>query len=443
MRILVNPFDEAERLSRQHGKWIVCVVETRVFWPQKKQVMHFDGRDFVLMPMEHYEGVQAPTLPAIALRADIYCLADADARKEILRFASALAWREGGKIEIVSWSGGNLPRSIGILRNSGRTDYVDAEHLPAPSSDAARTALAFYREGISLDNPFYSFLSLYKAFCVAVSDGRTRGEWIMNMRSVLDDDRACARLAEIEGGGKEVGSYLQEQCRHAVAHADREPFVNPDNTDDHLRLTKDVPLMRNFVELAIEEAFGVKRRSTIYHEHLFELGGFRELFPNSVVESLKLGEELPNDTEIELPERLLLLARRGHESHKLPQMTVVDCGWTKGGLVLCFRSVTGTVELCVMLDFLNERLQFDPIRGFRISQDRSDKGRAEEELAALRFHRCILSNAHLEIWNSGAETRLGSSDAYIPLNCFVNADYFDAEISTLESLLSGTVAGAP
>lgn len=81
-----------------------------------------------------------------------------------MRFASALSWRESEKVEIVMWSAGNLPRSMGLSRNNSITEFLESEHLPLAQSEAALSALAFYREGVSLDNPFYSFLSLYKAF---------------------------------------------------------------------------------------------------------------------------------------------------------------------------------------------------------------------------------------------------------------------------------------
>ena len=420
----------------ERGEWVVGVIETHVFWPKKKQTIHFDGKDFLLLPVEHHDGVPTPSLPAIAIKADAYRLSLEDARKEVLRFASALSWREGKKIEIIMWSGGNLPRSMGHLRNNAITDYLDAEHLPAPANDAARAALAFHREGVSLDNPFYSFLSFYKAFSVAVPNTRDRDTWMTAKRDVLDDKDARERLAEIEMTGAKVGAYLYEQCRHAVAHADREPFVNPDNMDDHFRLTKDVPLMRNFAELAVEEVLGVKRRRTIYREHLYELEGFRELLPPVVIDVLKQGEGFQEAIDLELPEHFLLIAKRGHENYPLENMGVIGGGWIEGGLILDFQSPAGAARVRVELNFADEKLNFDPINGFGIVQDRISREHAQEELIALRFQRCILSNGHLEIWNSSTKKRLGCSEGYIPHNFFVNTEFFEKEIAALEAILT-------
>lgn len=310
------------------------------------------------------------------------------------------------------------------------------DHLPAPTNESARTALAFYREGISLDNPFYSFLSLYKAFSVAIPNGRARDGWMTAKRDALEDKKACERVTEIEEDGDQVGSYLYEKCRHAIAHADREPYVNPDNTDDHYRVTKDIPLMRNFTELAIEESFGINRASTIYREHLYELQGFREILPKNIVERLKQGQELHGTLEIELPDQYLIIAKRGPVQHPLPPMTIVRGGYVDGGLVLDFRSNAGGIELRVMVDFMGEKLRFDPMSGFVIFQNRNNRLTAEEELAALRFQKGILSNGCLEIWDPNAGLRLGCSECYIPMNCMVNHEYFEEEATAIEKLLS-------
>ena len=436
MKILVNPFDEAERLATEQGDWVVGVVETQVFWPKQKQIVYYEGKEFVLLPL----GQPAPPLdlrqlPAISLRANEYGLTHEQARREIMRFASALAWREGGKIEIVSWTGGNIPRSMGIMRNNAVTDYLSSEYLPSPTDETGRTALAFYREGVSLANPFYAFLSLYKAFSVAVSNSQARGAWITNKRHEIDYPRAKERLAELETQGLDVGNYLYKQGRNAIAHADREPFVNPDKTDDHFRLSLDLPLMRNFTELAIEERFGITRKVTIYREHLYELEGLRNLLPKEVVECFKRGEGSDASFEIDLPEHFLLLAQKGHEQFPLEEMKIAQAGCFEYGLVIDFESAHATVRLRVFANFVDEKLLFDPLRYFRIIPNRDRQEAIQEELSAVQFHRCILSNGHLEIWDPISNNRLGCSEGYIPMNCFVNDEYFDQQTRDLEALL--------
>ena len=436
MKILVDPFDEAEKLTLQNGNWVVGAVETRIFWPKKKHTIHYADKDFILLPGEFHEHSQTPILPAIAISADVYGLSKEEARREIMKLASAIAWQEGSKLEIVGWMGGNLPRSMGIARNCGVTEYLDGEYLAAPENDSARAALAFYREGMSLDNPFYAFLSFFKAFSVAVPDGRERNKWMTDHRDSLNINDAKERLDELEAQGDEVGAYIYKQCRHAIAHADREPFVNPDDTDDHYRLTKDLPLMRNFARIAIEESFGIKSRMTIYREHLHELEGFREIIPDEIIDAFKQRKSAPEFTELEFPDEIMLVGKRGHESYPLSNMVALRCGWTDDGLLLDFRSSSGGTGVRVILDFLNEKLIFDPMNGIGMSSNRSDLQRTQEELAMLKFQRCVLSNGHLEIWDVQTEKRLGCSESYMPLNCMVNTEFFDEETEELEKIIS-------
>lgn len=53
-------------------------------------------------------------------------------------------------------------------------DFLQVDHLPIVETDEDRAALALYREGISLNNPFYAFLSLYKTISVVFPNGKRR-----------------------------------------------------------------------------------------------------------------------------------------------------------------------------------------------------------------------------------------------------------------------------
>ena len=258
-----------------------------------------------------------------------------------MRFASALSWRDKGKLEIVAWTGGNHPRSMGIMRNNTVTDYMSSDFLPLLTDDTCATALAFYREGVSLDNPFYAFLSFYKAFSVAVSDGRARGQWIKDKKNNIDDPDAKKRLEELESNDVDVSIYLYDQGRHAVAHADREPFANPDSTDDHFRFSCDLCLMRNFTELAIEDKLGIKRRCTISREHLYELEGFRNLISKEIIDCFKHGEGTNAKFEINIPKFSTLLAQKRHEQFPLYQMKILQTICFEHGLVFDFGSPHG------------------------------------------------------------------------------------------------------
>lgn len=122
-----DPFEEAEQLQQQRGHWITAGVETRAFWPKRAQVLSFEGIRFLLQPAER--GQRGDTLPAIALRSDGLSLTDHQCRAAIMRLATAIAWREGQKVELVMWGAGSSPFRLGMSRNNAITDYLPADNL--------------------------------------------------------------------------------------------------------------------------------------------------------------------------------------------------------------------------------------------------------------------------------------------------------------------------
>jgi len=433
MKPLINPFIFAQSLFQEKGSWTVAVIETSIFWPPQIQAVEYEGKYFILMPYEQTQGAPTPTLPAIALKSDTYNLSGDSAKKVILEFASALAWLEGGKLEVVHWTGGDRPRSMGIMRNNGISNYLDPEHIPQYLSDNAKTALAFFREGISLENPFYSFFSLYKAFTIAISDKKHRGVWMNANKGNIDDHLAIKRLNELEFEGCDVGEYLYSGCRHAIVHADEEPFVNPDLSEDLIEISKNLSLIRNYVELALEESFGIKRLKIIYKEHLYELNGFKDIVDSEVYSTLKAGGVLGQDLTFNIPDNLRFVARRNQDFYVLEPFNADAYSLIEGDVILQFRSTNKLIKIRIYLDFQNEKLRFDPLRDFDIVSNRSDHTEINYEITTLEFKRCILSNGVLEIWDTNH--RLGCSGAYVPINAMVNFKYFEDQINELKGMI--------
>ncbi len=430
-KFLLNPFEEAERQVQERGDWVVATVDPRMSWPTQQQIVEFEGKDFVLIP----QSTDADQTAAVALRSDRYELSMEEVRREIMRFCSALSWSEGSGLSVLAWSGGNLPRPIGIRRGRVVTNFLDTEHLPIAQTQEERAAIALYREGVSLDNPFYAFLSLYKAISVLLPKGKARGAWITDALDRLDDHRAKGRCDEIRNSGADVGLYLFEECRNAIAHAEQEPFINPDEVDDHFRLSQDIPLLRNLAELAIEENSTLKRSHTLWREHLYELAEFRNLFPDDVIDMLVQSEPIPEGTTVDLPDRYTVLARREAEVNSFEDMIPEITGQVEGGIVFDLVTEDGAIRIRTVLSFADERLKFDPLGGIGFTPNRDDPKYIQYEIDSLLFSRCILSNGHLEIWDQDEGLMLGRSETCIPVNCFVNTKYYESELSTLRKLL--------
>jgi hypothetical protein len=430
-KFLLNLFDEATRQSEERGNWMVATVDPRMSWPTQRQLVTFNEKEFVLFP----DSTDAGQTAAIAIRADRYGLSSEEARREIMRFCSALSWTEGSGISIIAWGGGNLPRPIGVRRGRIITDFLEVSDIPIPSTDEERAAIAFYREGISLDNPFYGFLSLFKVIGALLPNGKRREAWISDALERLNDHRAKERREELRSQGVDVSTYLWDECRNAIAHAERDPYVNPDEVDDHFRLSRDLPLLRNLAELAIEEKSSLKRSHTLWREHLYELGGFKELLSEEVIGKLTNSLPIPEGTTVEIPDLYTVVARRGAEVYSFENMRPEIAGQVEGGMVFDLVSEDDAIRFRTVLSFADERLVFDPVQGIGFTPNREDKAYIRHELNVLHFSRCILSNGHLEIWDQEREIMLGRSETYIPVNCYVHTEFYDSEFATLENLL--------
>lgn len=432
-RYLLNPFDEAERLIQDRGEWIVATVAPRLSWPKRKQIITYGNINFILFPQS--EGESA----GIGLRTDLYGLDANEARKRIMQLCSALSWAEGKGIEIIAWGGGSFPCPVNVRRGQTVIDYLQADHLPHVDTNEGKAALALYREGVSLDNPFYGFLSLYKAISVVLPDGKQRASWIESTLEHLDNHRAKERRNELVAEGMEVGQYIWDRGRNAIAHAERDPYINPDEVEDHFRLHKDVPLLKNLAELAIEQKAGIRRTHTIWRDHLYELEGFRQVISADVIRMLECSEIVPEGTEIDIPDTYSVLARRGAEIHAFQNIYPEIVGQIKGGMMVDFVSNDKNLRIRAVLNFADERLQFDPIRDIAFTPNRNDTQQVRNEIEILQFQRCILSNGRLEVWDPETETMLGRSDTCIPVNCFINDDFYTTELTKLRELLGDTV----
>lgn len=427
-----DPFEEAEKLQQQRGHWITAGVETRAFWPKRAQVLSFEGIRFLLQPAER--GERGDALPAIALRTDDLGLTDHQCRAVIMRLATAIAWREGQKVELVMWAGGSSPFRLGMSRNNAITDYLPADNLCAPASDEARKALAYYREGLSIDNPFYSFLGFYKAFSRSLPNGRERGPWIAATLPRLTDREAIERRNELIRAGEDISTYVANQGRHAIAHAERDDIVDPDDPTDHQRIIQDLPLMRHLAEIAMEERLEITRPDAYQRDHLFELAGFRELFNDAELEALRRGALAPGE-RYEGPEHYFVLARKQGKFFPLGKMKMSGGGLLEGKLVIDLESESQNVLVRITLDFVNERLLFDPLRDVGFRQDRNSRASVQEELAVHAFLWCMYCNGRIEVWDGTGDQRMAMSQPCILTNMDLNPAGHQRLVAELTALL--------
>lgn len=427
----VNANEEAQRQMAKPGHWVVATVEPRFGWPTVPQLVIHEGFEFILMPQNDATFRNS----AIALEVNRPGLPLEEARKVIMRFCSVLSWAENAGLTILSWGAGDRPRPIGMPLNRVTTSFLDTRDVPHPNDEQERAALALYREGASLDNPFYAFLSLYKVISVLFPKGRERGMWISEALTRLDNEHAIRRRDELAAGGSDVGVYLRDEGRHAVAHAEARPYANPDDIDDHFRLTRDLPLLRNLAELAVEEKTLIRRPPTVRQEHLYELAGFKTILPADLIDALSHQQDTDLE-ELDLPDRLTLIARRGPSVCRLDDLGPIRVEVYGSTLCLLLQSGDKALTIRLGLDIAEERLRFDPLVDMAFQPDRNQAAGLRNEIRFREFQMGILLNGRLEVWEPEHFFLLGQTAAYVPLNMRVDYQAYERAIEELKVALA-------
>ena len=417
--------EEAETYRRQSGEWTVASLQQSIGWAQKPITIDYAGRTFLLLPEDEQN------LPAIATLGE-----HAVCRRAILEFASALAWSSGGSVAVESWTGGSQ-----IYRTSKRpivgqitAQFFHIDYLPHPADPNHRLALALFHEGSTLIyvHVAYSFLSFYKIVnLVSGPQGPAQMGWINARKPAMRHHRAKERLAELQKVGEDIGKYIYQSCRCAIAHAGdpRNPVIDPHNIDDERRLRSDLPLIITLAEIAIEE-MGIKTSQSVYREHRYELSGFEQFFTPESVQVLKAGGT-PTTVDIQLPKRISL-RMWGHAMYPpLEDMTPVSVEVGDGAIAIkCMLREKG-YDANVVLDFPNYRLKAE-VHGKEGLKDDGSAEFAETTLEIERFFWDWNGNGCLEVWADGTEC-LGRREAFLPVNVIMDHKAYEERVAALKA----------
>lgn len=402
------------------GNWIIANLETAISWPVSYQSYDYAGQRYFIIPLT------TGRAPAVAIRRGDESLQEC--RSAILRFLSAMSWTQSAGAIVTSFSSDSLPRPQPRAAGFGMsiTGDLNLTYLPVPPDDTSALALALMREGRGLNHPAYAFLSFYRVLEAAIPHGKTRENWLAdNLERIADHGGRTALERLLATGVEDVGGHLYRSGRMAIAHAKADPIVNPDDAADYERILGELPIMRGLAELAIENILGVKTRSTVYREHLYELAGFKQRLGEASIAAL-LSDSVGEEHQIDIPAIDVELRRRepyaALKAMKPAQISV------DGAIVrLSFRSPDDLVELRVGLDFQNERLLFSwesDIGGI----DDGSIAAAEHGADVVRFILEYIGNGELHVYDCETRELLGRVEAFLPNNYFANHDGLNARI---------------
>ena len=155
----------------RNGNWVVGCVKSTIGWPLTLQTVTFRGRTLYLLPVATHPDFKIDNHPAVATRLEPG-EQFRDGQVLISHFLSSLAWAERQPVEVVQWTGGNLPRSMGgYSGGTMMTDRFRCRYFPDPANSNARLALGFYREGTYLNHVAYQCLSFFKILNIFLRNG--------------------------------------------------------------------------------------------------------------------------------------------------------------------------------------------------------------------------------------------------------------------------------
>ncbi len=426
------------------GEWVVACVDPKICWPMALEKIAYRKQQLYVIPQfdDYYPSVavmRGPGLPTFEA-----------AQVLLLNFLSAKCWLEGHGCDVAHWTGGNLPRPVAGFARSGvqlmRTMHYNPFEIPDVADQKARWSLAFYREGLSIQQVPYAFLSFYKIINILRRSGKDQKAWIngkIDAAVALERIRAKPRLDALRKTGADIGEYLYESGRCAIAHAGHGVTVDPEDPRDLRRLADDLPLMKALAAYGIEHEFGINSARTIYDMHLYELRGFREHFGAALTARLKSGES-PVLSEYPALPNLTIGLHRQDPFAPLTDMAATIVASDEGYVLVECTHASGRTGMFLWLAFHEERLGCDVFYGLE-SIDDGSAAAAAEAAAVMCFRRNYFANGQLIVRHAATGEIWGRCDAFKPVNVDMGRtlDGMDATIAKFEAEAVARAAARP
>ncbi len=236
--------------------WLTTAIETNCIFPIEGIELEYNGSRFILRPEteELYPTVSIELPDRYQYINDYHKIF----HEKLKIFLSVLSWVKDEGVREITWVAAPNIMQMGKLKTQLVSESFHLKYLPIVKDDKALRALALFKEAKSINNNPYKFLGFFKILNILKEKGKEQKKWINDNIQYLKNNE---RINELRKEGIDIGEYLYEQGRCAIAHAFNDPIINPDNVDDILKIYKDLPLIEELVKIAIEREF--KINSTI------------------------------------------------------------------------------------------------------------------------------------------------------------------------------------
>jgi hypothetical protein len=205
---------------------------------------------------------------------------DASIRDKIYAIASeflcALSWENKSRVTIQNLGSRSCPNNQRLRKTKCQFfDFpriafpghyagigYDISSLPHIETDEQRTALLLYRDALSSNNNYLSFLFYWQILEVG---GTNAIGWTDKIIRKRPPQLKLSRhdIQSLPSGTTSVGNYLYNDCRCAIAHIRRKPGERKlllDSASDAARVAVSTRIVKDLAELYIENHLGLTRR---------------------------------------------------------------------------------------------------------------------------------------------------------------------------------------
>lgn len=182
--------------------------------------------------------------------------------KSASEFLSALSWELKSRIMVGGVGGGSWKDHFPLSKAKptaftfpripfgGLIWGYNLYSIPNINTDYQRTALTLYREANASNNNYLSFMFYWQVLETRNTEAVGYVDKIYNKKRnelMLQDHY----LSALPLDGKTLGVYLQEDCRHAIAHIRRKPGkrkLDLDKLEERTRISHSVIVVKAFAE---------------------------------------------------------------------------------------------------------------------------------------------------------------------------------------------------
>ena len=231
--------------------WLNIGVLGAACWPTKELKITFGGHELILKP--------ATKDTEQSIHINLKGISDIEAMTLINRFLSIIAWCDDMGIESIDGgSGTSIPVAVPKEHRVIGSSIAFPFNRDIEKNKKAQRALALYREGLTINSIPFAFLSYFKVLNIFWKDNELV-EGIQSLLPRIEDDLAKKRLAELKKTKNNVPKYLYKSGRCAIAHANFDTIVDPDDSTDLRRLSQDIWIVKAMAEYLIGTELKVSR----------------------------------------------------------------------------------------------------------------------------------------------------------------------------------------